>query len=227
MSNNLSIPQVTASQAQKEVAINDGNAYIDAVLTELITVSLTSANATLTLAIQRSGSVFKGTGHTVARDVTFVVMKRNLSFWNAGTGIVSLKLGTTTIAVPPSALAQVYIDGTANGLMLTAPLATLGVSFSSQTASYTLALTDAGKLVEMSNASANNLTVPPNSTVAFAIGTQIPVVQTGAGQTAFVAGAGVTIRSLSGNLKITGQYAGATLTKRATNEWLLLGSLVP
>jgi hypothetical protein len=94
-----------------------------------------------------------------------------------------------------------------------------------QTASYTLVLTDAGKLVEMNVGSANNLTVPPNSSVAFATGTQILISQYGAGQTTIVAGSGVTVRSDSGKLKINVQYGGATLVKIATDEWYLFGNI--
>ena len=94
-----------------------------------------------------------------------------------------------------------------------------------QTASYTLVLADAGALVEMNVASANNLTVPPNSSVAFPIGTTIDVVQYGAGQTTIVAGAGVTIRSSGSKLKITGQYSSASLYKKGTDEWILVGDI--
>ena len=95
-----------------------------------------------------------------------------------------------------------------------------------QTASYTLVLTDkATKYIEMNVASANNLTVPPNSSVAFPLGTQIVIVQYGAGQTTVVAGAGVTIRSSGAKLKLTGQYSAATLIKRATDEWYLIGDI--
>lgn len=94
-----------------------------------------------------------------------------------------------------------------------------------QTASYTLVIGDADKLVEMNNASANNLTVPPNSSVAFSVGTQIIIAQYGAGQTTVVAGSGVTIRSSGGKLKLTGQYSGGTLIKIATDEWYLFGDI--
>ena len=94
-----------------------------------------------------------------------------------------------------------------------------------QTASYTLALADAYGAVEMDVASANNLTVPPNSTVAFEIGTVIEIGQLGAGQTTIVAGSGVTIRSAGGKLKLTGQYSTASLRKRATDEWWLVGDI--
>lgn len=92
---------------------------------------------------------------------------------------------------------------------------------------YTLVLADAGKAVEMNNGSANTLTVPPNSSVAFPVGTQILVRQLGAGQTTIAEGAGVTIRSKDDNLKLDGQYVEATLTKRATDEWVLTGALAP
>jgi len=90
---------------------------------------------------------------------------------------------------------------------------------------YTLVLADGGKLVEMNNASANTLTVPPNSSVALPVGTQILVVQTGAGQTTLAAGSGVTINSKDGNLKLSAQWCAATLIKRATDTWVAVGDL--
>jgi hypothetical protein len=95
-----------------------------------------------------------------------------------------------------------------------------------QTASYTLVLSDADKLVEMNVASANNLTVPLNSSVAFSTGTQILLAQYGAGQTTVVATSGVTIRSNGAKLKLNAQYSGATLVKIAENEWYLFGDIV-
>jgi hypothetical protein len=102
---------------------------------------------------------------------------------------------------------------------------TLTVATTTSSASYTLLLTDGGKIVEMTSASANNLTIPLNSSVAFPIGTSIFVVQAGAGQTTIVATAGVTVNSYVG-LKLIGQWAGCTLIKRATNTWVAVGGLV-
>jgi hypothetical protein len=99
-------------------------------------------------------------------------------------------------------------------------------TFNRQTASYTLVIGDAGKIVEMNVASANNLTVPLNSSVAFAIGTEIQVLQYGAGQTTIVATGGVTLRSNQGFLRIGNQYTGVTLVKVGTNEWYVIGNLV-
>jgi hypothetical protein len=94
-----------------------------------------------------------------------------------------------------------------------------------QTASYTLALTDLGKVVRMNVASANNLTVPLNSSVAFPIGSVINIVQVGAGQTTIVAGAGVTLRSENSKLKTKAQYALVGVVKIATDEWVVFGNL--
>jgi hypothetical protein len=94
-----------------------------------------------------------------------------------------------------------------------------------QTASYTLVIGDADKLVEINNASANNLTVPLNSSVAFSTGTQILLAQYGAGQTTIVATSGVTIRSNGGKLKLNAQYSGATLIKIGENDWYLFGDI--
>ena len=98
------------------------------------------------------------------------------------------------------------------------------IATNAQVASYTLALTDDGKVVEMGVASGNTLTVPPNASVAFPIGTQIVILQTGAGQVTLTQGAGVTINATPG-LKLRTTWSSATLIKRATNTWVAIGDL--
>lgn len=104
-------------------------------------------------------------------------------------------------------------------------VATAMIAINAQTATYTAVLTDDGKLVTMSNASANNFTVPPNASVAFGIGTQLNIAQLGAGQTTIVAGAGVTLNSAGAKLKLNAQYAVATCVKTDTNTWFVVGNL--
>jgi hypothetical protein len=116
---------------------------------------------------------------------------------------------------PVSTATQTALDAKTNKLVVT----------NRQTASYTLVLSDADKLVEMNVGSANNLTVPLNSSVAFSTGTQILLAQYGAGQTTIVATSGVTIRSNGAKLKLNVQYSGATLIKIAENEWYLFGDI--
>ena len=104
-------------------------------------------------------------------------------------------------------------------------VATAMIAINAQVATYTAVLTDDGKLTTISSASANNFTVPPNSSVAFGIGTQLNIAQLGAGQTTIVAGAGVTLNSEGTKLKLKGQYAVATCVKTDTNTWFVVGNL--
>ena len=98
-------------------------------------------------------------------------------------------------------------------------------AINNQTADYTLALSDGlSTYVRMNKASGINLTVPLNATVAFTIGTQIPVRQVGAGQLTIVAAMGVTINTPT-TLLLLGQGASAQLIKTATDTWDLSGSL--
>ena len=100
------------------------------------------------------------------------------------------------------------------------------VIVNSQTGSYTLVLADAGKIVEVNAAGSSNITVPPNSSVAFPVGAIIGVSQYGAGAVVIVPGGGVTVRSRNNLTTIGGRYGEVTLRKRATDEWVLVGDLV-
>jgi hypothetical protein len=99
------------------------------------------------------------------------------------------------------------------------------VTINTQTANYTLTLADAGKFVQQNVSSANSVTVPPNSTVAFPIGTQILLRQMGTGQVTIAAGSGVTLQSADNALKSRVQFAPITLIKVATNTWAVMGDL--
>lgn len=155
------------------------------------------------------------------------IPKDQIADYISGTTQTALnaKQGTLTLTTTGTSGAATLVSNTLNipqysgggggGLVVT----------NRQTASYTLVLTDADKLVEMNVATANNLTIPLNSSVAFPIGTKIDISQYGAGQTTFVPISGVTIRTANSWLKMNAQYAGATLIKIATDEWYLFGNL--
>lgn len=109
----------------------------------------------------------------------------------------------------------------------------LGRTINSQIGtSYTLVLSDgsaagANTLITMGNAGATTVTVPTNASVAFPVGTQVDVMQVGAGKVTFSPAGGVTLNSKSANLSISAQYVGVSLIKTATNTWELLGDLIP
>lgn len=91
--------------------------------------------------------------------------------------------------------------------------------------SYTLALSDAFNMVAMNNAGANAVIVPPDSEVEFPEGARVDLSQDGLGPTTITPGTSVIVRSRQ-TLKMAGQYAKASLIKRAAaNTWDLVGEL--
>ena len=90
---------------------------------------------------------------------------------------------------------------------------------------YTMVLTDGGKIITSSNASAQTITIPPNSSVAFPIGTQIEVYNLGAGITSVTGGSGVTLNGVStGTGALNAQYSAVSCFKIATDTWLMAGA---
>lgn len=125
------------------------------------------------------------------------------------------------------------VDGAASGLdadlldgIEGAGYSILGqiAGINAQTASYTLVLTDKGKLVKVSNASANTLTVPLNASVAFPTNSVVHILREGAGSTTVVATGGVTIRTPA-TLVLRAQYSMVSLLKIGTDEWVISGDL--
>ena len=98
------------------------------------------------------------------------------------------------------------------------------ITINAQTNSYTLVLSDKDCMVEQYKASANIITVPTNASVEFPVGTQITILQTGAGQTSVVGDTGVVVNGTPG-LKLRAQWSSAILIKRATDTWVLVGDL--
>lgn len=133
--------------------------------------------------------------------------------------------GSTTIDALPSQTGNSGKYLTTNGTAaswsnVVSPVQTRVVSGTSDTP----VLADAGKIVESSSGSATTITVPLNSSVAYTVGTQITLLQTGAGQLTVAGTAGVTVNATPG-LKLRAQWSSATLIKRATDTWVLIGDL--
>ena len=116
---------------------------------------------------------------------------------------------------------DVTVTGTVTAGAVVAPLA---INAQSGT-TYTFVIADAGKLVTSDNGSAQAFTVPPNSSVAFVVGTQIIVQNINTANCTLAEGSGVTIISKDSNKEIDGRYAAATLIKTATDAWSLIGAL--
>ena len=140
----------------------------------------------------------------------------NLSFTAAGAGLQ--KIGSTI-----GLAGGVTIDSDGN-------LSGQGATQNAQTGTtYTVTGTDNGKIIYLNNAAAITVTIPETSTETIAAGFWCTFVQEGAGQVSFAAEGSDTINSKDSLLSLTGQYAGATIHKRAAgspNTWFLIGGLV-
>jgi len=162
--------------------------------------------------------------------------------YNAGTGVLTAtgfagpltglaSSATTAATVTTAAQSAITSTGTLTGVTVSGT-GTIGVAvgqavdFERKTnISYTLILIDAGKVIEMNSGTPETVTIPPNSSVAFPIGTQIVIVRLGAGAVTIVEGSGVTTRSDDDKAKIKSQYSSCVLIKHETDEWYILGNL--
>jgi len=85
--------------------------------------------------------------------------------------------------------------------------------------SYSFLLTDFTKLVTLSNASPVAVTLPLESSVAWPAGTQLRLLNQGAGTVTVAGSVGVTI---NGSPLTLTQYKGANLIKTGTNTWTFI-----
>lgn len=92
--------------------------------------------------------------------------------------------------------------------------------------SYTLSISDSGKVLFLSNTAATTLTLPNNTSVPFPIGIRIDIMQYNTGQITYSNAVGTTLRSYLSRTKSAGQYTTATVYKKDTNEWVLLGDVI-
>jgi hypothetical protein len=92
--------------------------------------------------------------------------------------------------------------------------------------SHTLTLVDAGCILETTGSSAVTVTIPATTIAPFEIGTLINVTQVGAGVATVAAAAGVSLNGVvGGSVALDGQWAGAALTKRGAEAWVIQGAL--
>lgn len=95
---------------------------------------------------------------------------------------------------------------------------------------YTLVLSDSGKLLSTSNGSAQAIKIPTNASVAFPTGAQISIIALGTGTATIsaVTTATTTIYSTGAATAaptLRKQYSSATLIKGATDTWYVVGDI--
>jgi hypothetical protein len=78
--------------------------------------------------------------------------------------------------------------------------------------------------VSHTGGTAVDITVPANSTTAYPVGTSIDILRTNTGGVRIVGASGVTVNATPGAF-LRAQWSAATLFKRATDSWVLIGDL--
>jgi hypothetical protein len=94
---------------------------------------------------------------------------------------------------------------------------------------YTLALSDNGKLVTLANASPVAVTIPLNSSVALPVGAVIMMAAYGAGAVTVSGAGGVTVVSngaTAASPVIRAQYSSVGCIQTSANNWLVVGDLI-
>lgn len=197
----------------------------------------TSANPTLASGEQGfetdTGKVKIGNGSTAWNSLAYIGAGTVTSI-TAGTGLSGGTITTSGTIAIDSTVATLTGTQTLTNKTLTTPTLDdpkINLAFDAQTgSSYTAVLNDNGQIVTMSNGSDNTFSIPTNASVAFPVGTQINVLQIGAGQTTINAVTSGTTSILSTGAtaaapKLRARYSMATCIKAATDTWYVVGDI--
>jgi hypothetical protein len=166
---------------------------------------------------------FRNSSFYTTLDATAATADHTVTLPNA-TGHLPVFTTAPTSAIADGSSNQVLTTDGSGGLSFTSGAAAPQEINAQTGTTYTTVLSDAGKLVTLSNASAITLTIPPNSSVAYPIGTRIDFIQIGAGQVTVAGGIGVTVNSTP-TLKFRAQHSAASCIKIGTDTWQLVGDL--
>ena len=209
------VGQITTANNQVLVTNGSGVPSFSATLPSGVTASsLTSFGSSPTLTTPTIDSI---SSSAVSTAVTL--------YSNNTTGSIAIGAGQTTGTVTIGSTSWTANTGGAVNILQ----ATKSPTFTTNT--YTLVLTDAGKMLLASNSTtAGNVKIDVDANVNFPIGTQIHIIQTGTGQlTISATTSGTTTVYSSGGTtnspKLRTQYSAATMIKTAANTWYVMGDI--
>jgi hypothetical protein len=199
-------------------------------LVELATTAEATAQTDTVRAVTPAGLADRvKTGYTITATTPLTIAGTTSADLSANRTIAVGAASDTATGVVELATAAEVLTGTDTTRAVTAAgvagaYQPLSQAINAQTGtSYTLVLTDAGKIVTLSNAAAITLTVPTNASVAFPIGTSIDLIQLAAGQFTVTGAGPPTISKAMATAKSRTQYSVMTIIKTATDVWVATG----
>lgn len=173
-----------------------------------------------------TGKAKIGNGSTVWTSLSYFGGTGTVTSITAGTGLSGGTITSTGTIAIDSTVVTLTGSQTLTNKTLTDAIITQAILTPTFTANaYTLQLSDQGDILLASNgATAGTITVPLQSSVTWPTGTQITIIQSGAGQITIAGAGGVTVNGTPG-LKLRTQWSSATLIRRASDAWVLIGDL--
>ena len=243
----LTVASGTGSALLGGVTINSGDQFTLALdpdtQNEEIVFATAATSDTFTITRARAGT--SAVAHTAGATVKHVLTGDDLTWFESNTspvaswGVRGSSSGTTTLVASAVASGTLTLPATTDTIVATNATQTLtnktltsptindakqNVTLNAQTGTtYTLVLADNGKLVTLDNAAAITVTVPLNSSVAFATGAIVNLQQIGAGQVTVAGASGVTLNGTG--TKTRAQWSAASLVKTGTDTWTLIGDI--
>lgn len=143
--------------------------------------------------------------------------------FSSGETVTPAKLNSAqnpTVSI--SAIVNADID--ANAAIANSKLSGV-LPINTQTDNYTLVLADAGKVIDVNAATDKTVTIPANSSVAFATGASILVTRRGAGELTIAGATGVDVRAAQSSFStVTGAASTDIIT--ATGSAFIAGQIV-
>jgi hypothetical protein len=247
----------TGSALLGGVTINSGDQFTLALDpdTQNEEIVFATANTSDTFTVTRGQAGSSAVTHSAGATVKHVLTGSDLTWFESNTspvaswGIRGSSSGTTTLVATAVASGTLTLPAVTDTIVsltatqtltnktLTSPTvntptindARQNITLNAQTnTTYTLVLTDNGRLVTLNNASPITVTVPLNSSVAFATGAIINIQQIGAGAVTIQGASGVTITSTgaTATAPVTrAQYSAASIIKTGTDSWTVIGDL--
>jgi hypothetical protein len=197
---NITIPAVITADAIVNADINSAAGIVDTKLATIATVGKVSNSATTATNANTANAI-------VARDAS----------GNFSAGTITANLTGTASAIADGTVSTTKIVDANVTAVKVAP-----VEFNTQGASYTVTASDANKVILMNVAAANTVTLP----VGLPVGTQVTVIQIGAGQTTFAASGGAAVRTTDNFTKLYKQWSVATALYVSVNNWVVAGDLI-